>query len=387
MEWRLNDKTTWGSFSEKEWYGITRSNNRNDTIYIRVTDNVGNVSNIESTVLKIDNIAPSAPVITNSQNNVWNKEAVTVSMKSTDSRSGINRYEWYENGGWTTRAITIKDGVGTIKYTAERNETIRIRAVDNAGNVSSESTTIVKIDTTNPTAKISASVKQNSITVSASGSSDTNSGIASYQYSKDNKTWYTSTSSSYTFTGLSAGSYTVYVKVTDNSGRTSSVVSTKATVASDNIIYDTGTANSAYKTYVKTSDQSIGTSTVSFGTSYIYMNAFSVKAVVFTKAISNNYRYLKITAKTSKNSTYGTYYKTQFGIKSDTTFDEDAVPLNAIKRFYIINYSDSSKLTNYTSYTTFTLDLSSVTNSSYYIYLYNCDTTAYIQKIWLTNTA
>ena len=235
VEWRLNDDLTWGSFGQNEWYGITRTNERNDTIYIRVTDNAGNVSNIESTVLKIDRTVPSAPVITNSKNNVWSKDAVTVNMESTDSRSGIARYEWYENGSWTTRAISISDGIGSITYTNQRNETIRIRAVDNAGNVSSESTTIVKLDTTNPTAKISASVSGNNIRVSASGSSDTNSGIKNYQYSRDNSTWYTSTSDSYTFTGLVDGSYTVYVKVTDNSGRTSSVVSTTTVVAYTNV--------------------------------------------------------------------------------------------------------------------------------------------------------
>ena len=239
------DNISWIEFLNEEWYGFTSIEEQDTILYIRVVDHAGNISNVESTTIKIDRTAPTAPVITNSQNNVWSKDSVIVSMNSTDSQSGINRYEWYENGGWTTRAITIKDGVGTIKYTAERNETIRIRAVDNAGNVSSESTTIVKIDTTNPTAKISASVKQNSITVSASGSSDTNSGIASYQYSKDNKTWYTSTSSSYTFTGLSDGTYTLYVKVTDNAGRTSSVVSTKAIVKNYTYLYDYGTTNTS----------------------------------------------------------------------------------------------------------------------------------------------
>ena len=131
-----------------------------------------------------------------------------------------------------------------ITYTAARNETIRFRAVDKAGNVSSESTTIVKIDLTNPTAKITATSNQGNITISASGSSDTGSGIKNYQYSRDNKTWYTSTSNSYTFTGLADGTYTVYVKVTDNSGR-SSVASTNVTVKNYVYLYDYGTTNTS----------------------------------------------------------------------------------------------------------------------------------------------
>ena len=57
-----------------------------------------------------------------------------------------------------------------------------------------------------------------------------------------------------------------------------------------------------------------------------------------------------------------------------------------IKNQDIISYI-TGKLDNVSSYTTYTLDLSNVSNTSYYIYLHNCDTTFYIQKVWLTNTA
>ena len=300
VEWRLNDGTTWGSFGQNEWYGMTRTNERNDTIYIRVTDNVGNVSNIESTVLKIDKTAPSAPVITNNKNNVWSKDSVTVSMKSTDNRSGIARYEWYESGSWTIRAMNINDGIGSITYGAQRNETIRIRAVDNAGNVSSESTTIVKVDTTNPIAKISASVSGNSIRISASGSSDTNSGIKNYQYSRDNSTWYTSTSNSYTFTGLADGTYTVYVKVTDNSGRTSSVVNTKVTVKNNVYLYDYGNVNTLAGSFVTGTGSTIMSTWQGGGTVKQNDNNIQLNITGYTSYLDSSTRYRAVGVRTQK---------------------------------------------------------------------------------------
>lgn len=43
--------------------------------------------------------------------------------------------------------------------------------------------------------------------------------------------------------------------------------------------------------------------------------------------------------------------------------------------------------TDVTSFKTFTLDLSSVKNSTYYVGVHNCDSDFYVQKIWLTNNA
>lgn len=105
------------------------------------------------------------------------------------------------------------------------------------------------VDTQNPVAKITATTKQNTITINASGSSDSESGIKNYQYSRDNKTWYTSTANTYTFTGLADGSYTIYVEVTDNAGRTA-MTSTTVTVAYTTVyVSATGnnsTANGSY---------------------------------------------------------------------------------------------------------------------------------------------
>ena len=278
--------------------------------------------------------------------------------------------------------LSLSNNVGTVTLgTNSVAQRVCVSVADKAGNTGTSCSGTYSVDTANPTATISASAKQDSIVVSANGSSDSGSGIKTYQYSRDNSTWYSSSSNSYTFTGLSSGTYTVYVRVVDNAGRTSSTVSKTATIAADNIIYEGG----AKYSYVTGIHGGGSTARISVSSSYIYFNAYEYKALVFNNAFANNYRYLKITARATKSTTYGNYHSAWFGVKASATINNGGLP-DVIKQYLIID-KGTGKLDNYSSYTTFTLDLSSVTNSNYYVYLYNCDTLFYIQKVWLTNSA
>ncbi len=149
-------------------------------------------SNITLYAKFIDNIKPTKPNITNSSNGNWTNKNVVVTVTSTDAGSGIDHYEWYENGAWTTRALTTTNGKGTITYTAERNATIQFRAVDKAGNISDVSTTTVKIDLTPPnftsiTNSSGGIITGKAIIVNAKAS-DAHSGMdrITYKYSGNN---------------------------------------------------------------------------------------------------------------------------------------------------------------------------------------------------------
>ena len=190
------------------------------TAKITTTDNAGN-SATRTVTIKIDKEKPATPTVTNAKNNTWTNDDVTVTIKSSDNHSGIDRIEWYENSAWTTRALTTTNGTGTISYTANRNETVRFRAVDKVGNVSAEATTIVKIDKTAPTNTApTATVTAQSITVTCK-QTDSMSGIKSgtTQYAlKTGDTW-SAWQTSNTFTKLKQStSYVVKTKVTDNAG-------------------------------------------------------------------------------------------------------------------------------------------------------------------------
>ena len=323
----------------------------NETVYYRIIDKAGNISEEKSVDIKIDKTAPNKPSISNSKENTWTGSDLPITLTSDDEGSGIDHFEWYENGAWTTRALATSQNTGTITYTVTGNETIRFRVIDKVGNISEESTTVVKldktkpsqsfsvasstsgsngwykalsititlsdsqsgvssskycittgssctpstaatlsnntftialgtnasaqkvcanttdkvgnvsstscstaykVDTTNPTAKISVSSSLGTIKISASGSSDSGSGIATYHYSKDGgKTFTSGTANSYTFTGLSDGTYTLALKVTDKAGRVSATVTATATVKNYVYLYNNGTTHSLVGSWIK----------------------------------------------------------------------------------------------------------------------------------------
>ena len=218
------------------WYDAKTEGNKLGTTY-EISDN--------KTIYAhwVDTTAPTTPVITNSSNGNWTNQDVVVTVTSTDSGSGIDHYEWYESGSWTTRALTTTDGVGTITYTAERDLTIRFRAVDKAGNISDEATTVVRIDKTLPTVSLSpnggnytmptsgnATIKT-TLTAADEGGSTLNT--LQYAWSTSNSTeptsgWTAFTSgSTVSKTDISAaGTYYLWTKVTDKAGNRATSIKT-----------------------------------------------------------------------------------------------------------------------------------------------------------------
>ena len=234
FEWYDGDTWTTRALTTNGNTGtITYTVTRNETIRFRAVDKLGNISEEATTIVKVDKEPPTLTSITNSSNGNWSTSDIKITLNGIDNQSGVLKYQikYSSNSNtWTD----LSSNSNTDSWSAQRNETVYYRVVDKVGNVSSEKSTVIKLDKTNPTAKISASVSNNTITISASGSSDTNSGIKKYEYSKDNKTYYSSTSTTYNFTGLSDGTYTLYLRVTDNAGR-STTVSTSAVVAYQNV--------------------------------------------------------------------------------------------------------------------------------------------------------
>lgn len=138
---------------------------RNQLVYIRACDNVGNCSDKSSEIIKIDLTAPVAPTVALVQgnwaelnNNTWYQQDVYVSGKadgndpnptSNDSLSGIKKYQissdnstWYD---WKYQNPL------NLYYINTEGITYRyVRAVDNAGNVSEVTKKTIKIDKTAP---------------------------------------------------------------------------------------------------------------------------------------------------------------------------------------------------------------------------------------------
>ena len=228
----------WEEIESTLSYETTKEVTENGTYYISVRDGYGHTTTKSIVIDKIDDIPPSISFSIASSTagtNNW-YQALSVNANVIDNEMGVSSAKYcVTTEASCTPNIEASLNNNSFSYTFQSNTTAQKICVESTDVIGNNSGVICSnsylIDTTNPTARITATASRNTITVSASGSSDAHSKIASYQYSKDNSTWYTSTSTTYTFTGLADGTYTLYVRVIDNSGRVSSTVSTSKNVA------------------------------------------------------------------------------------------------------------------------------------------------------------
>ncbi|MBR3890503.1 MAG: hypothetical protein IKJ30_00350, partial [Bacilli bacterium] len=138
---------------------------RNNYVYFRACDKLGNCSGASSTSLRvrIDTTAPSSSVtVNNPSGGNWTTQDVVLTLSggadSGSVMSGFSKYQYsYDNSSWTDGSGWTKNG-NTWKgtWSAERNDIVYFRVCDVAGNCSSTSgtTTYIRIDRTAPTLTI-----------------------------------------------------------------------------------------------------------------------------------------------------------------------------------------------------------------------------------------
>ena len=148
----------------------------------------------------------------------WTQESITVTISHPNIPEGYEIQYKIGEGEWTTGESVVIEQNGII-YGRLYNGTTDDAAAENTKNI----TIIDKEVPTAPTG-IESSATMNSITVQASGGTDSISGVAGYKYSTNETSW-TETireGESYTFSGIKAGTeVTIYAKTVDNAGQTS----------------------------------------------------------------------------------------------------------------------------------------------------------------------
>ena len=195
---------------------------KNGTIYFWLKDGAGHTINKAITVTKVDVTAPTI-TFNLSDETTWTTSK-TLTMNFSDNESGLAGYAVTTSSSSPTTWISISGTSVSKTQSITKNGTYYVWVKDKASLVSHTSVSIDKVDLTAPTASMTLTKTSNSITIDASTSSDTESGIAKYEYSIDGTTYYSSTNSTYTFTGLSDGTYTVYLKVTDKADNISNII-------------------------------------------------------------------------------------------------------------------------------------------------------------------
>ena len=170
------DKKTWKKYdnSSKNKFVTTEfSKERNQDVYIRVVDKVGNKSKIASSRIQIDKTAPTQPVLTVKEGrvNIWVNTNVAFTGTTSDSLSGFNRFEYCYDGESWDKKMTVNPA--TYSFSDNFNSNVYVRAVDNAGNVSSVISTGVSIDKMPPTCVSSGGSSTGFFTMVSGGCSDT----------------------------------------------------------------------------------------------------------------------------------------------------------------------------------------------------------------------
>ena len=193
---------------------ITKEYTEDGSKEFYVRDEVGNIEKIE---ISLDHLDTTVPQMTITSDNNWGLTS-TIKVDMSDDKSGLAGYQITETEEEPTE---WKESSGLSFSTEEEvtdNGDYYIWVKDAVGNVTHQKVTVDHIDKTGPEVVFDATTGNGTITVDASGSSDAGSGIKQYEYSLDGTTYYPSETSEYTFTNVSHGSHTVYVRVTDNLG-------------------------------------------------------------------------------------------------------------------------------------------------------------------------
>lgn len=161
-QYHYSGTTTWTKVNSTATSNVEIVNvttNKNDILYVRACDNVGNCSDAATTTIKVDKTAPSIS-ISNPKNNVWSKTNFALTLITNENGSGVQT--WYytynanassvgtnANTNWITYGSSNKKNFTTTDFSAERNQYVYIRVCDIAGNCSSDKTRTM-IDKTLP---------------------------------------------------------------------------------------------------------------------------------------------------------------------------------------------------------------------------------------------
>lgn len=221
----------------------------NGTYTVTATDRAGNATTISFEVWHIDTDAPSQPVLTSSENELWVNTDVSLSAIATDSQSGVAAY-WYSTesstfDSATWRKMDFADGNGTLLLSAEQDSDYFVVAEDGVGRISTAASIHVSIDKTAPS-ELNASyltgedtgfnqivngifVYNDKVTFLPTAS-DAASGVVKYEYRIENQygestEWYAleadEAGAPAVVRGVADELYTVYVRAYDLAGNLS----------------------------------------------------------------------------------------------------------------------------------------------------------------------
>ena len=311
------DQSAWTSLSvtslgNGEWRGIgTWTAERNNTVYFRAVDNAGNVSGVSNTPVRIDKTAPATPTITNPTNGGWTNKSFSLTLKSSDAKSGISYYQYsYDQSTWNTYSNSATTTFTTTPFSAQRNQLVYIRCVDKVGNVSAVSSTYIRIDTTAP-GKVSVNLNGYSSgswtkgNVTQSFSASDNFGVAKYQCSHNGSSGWYDVPNPWVISW--DGEWTFYIRAVDHAGNVGAssnayIIRRKTSATVTNLVTNSGFENGVNGWNLSSNNYQVQNNDIGWGSSKQLSMWYSTGNAVATQGIwldaSHKY-YINVSGKTS----------------------------------------------------------------------------------------
>ena len=218
------------------------------------TDNVGNTATSNVVTFTLDTVAPTVTLTGPTDGTITSDNIVTLTATAADNPVGSGlanvQFQYLSNGTWQNTGPALIGGPAFTETTTALPDGIyKVRAVatDNAGNSTASNAASITVDTTAPTATMTAptsgSFTNNNEPTLTATAADSGSGLASVQFqysSNGGTTWQiagagqTSGPSSFSFTfgsHLLDGTYKVRAFATDNAGNTDTSSTVSFTVS------------------------------------------------------------------------------------------------------------------------------------------------------------
>jgi PKD repeat protein len=216
FDWDFGDGTTGKGETVTHKYGSSGSY----TVLLKVTDDDGNIDTASQTVSVGDNQGPVASFFYTPSNPVVNQVIQFNATESHDPDGTIVSYQW-DFGDGTPGAVGV---LVDHHFSSKGTYTVYLRVTDNSGNTDSASQTISVSDNQSPTASFVYSptnpVVGDRVHFNASESTDPDGTITSWDWDFGDGRHGSGVEVNHPYSD--AGTYTVVLVVTDDSGNTDS---------------------------------------------------------------------------------------------------------------------------------------------------------------------
>ena len=207
------------------------------TLYARATDVAGNVGLVASDSIVLDTTPPALAIEVEGGALFTASRNVTVALVASDTNDVVSMMVWEGTEVQGGPPTVFRDSIAWTLSTGEGSKTMHARVADRAGNWCPAVSASITLDTTAPTAAVTATAPKGSAAILTSWSgADALSGVRRYevQYQEDDGLWTdwvnVTNASNTTFDGSWGHTYRFRARATDNVGNVGPFTPDEATV-------------------------------------------------------------------------------------------------------------------------------------------------------------